>query len=94
MSTQLRKQLEELHDAVASIYTEDDQIKAAVVDTMSYLQRVLKQPDRKLEHYRQEVFARMQSQTGLLENSDIAQADMVNNIRRITVSLRPGDAPT
>jgi len=87
--TKLREQLQQLHDGIASIYTEDDSIKAAVIDMMDYLQSVLSQPDGDLEHYRQEVFARLQTKTELLENSDIAQAEIVNTIRRHAQALRP-----
>jgi len=88
--TNLREQLTRLHDAIAAIYTEDDKIKAAVIELIEYLQSVLSQPDGELEHYRQEVFARLQSKATMLESSDIEEAEIVNTIRRYAQGLRPG----
>ena len=94
MSHHLRSTLENLRDAIASIYTEDEDIRKAVLEMMRYLERVLSQPDNRLPTYRQEVYARLQDKSTLLEGTDVANADIINNIRRIAVDLRPNNAKT
>ena len=86
---ELRRTLRRLHDMVAAIYTENDDLREHVLQLIGYINALNELPDEQLLASRDDIYERLLDERDHLAGNELEVSALVNEIKQLGAKLRP-----